>query len=490
MFPQLARCPPIPNSKIEQGLADLGRAMGDDDPDQNDPAMAPAGYTYFGQFIDHDLTFDITPLELAHIHAEGIRNFRNPFLNLEHVYAGGPNISPFLYELNGPPGNERFLIGLTGKRKCKKTGEIFDPSPDDLPRNSRGVALVGDPRQDENLLIAQLHVAFLKFHNRVMEELENEDKGKPSALHSAGPARATRFERARRFVTWTYQYLVLNDFLSVLLDTETFKETLRECAAGGTARTGEFGIPIEFSSAAFRFGHSMVRDIYGFYNRYHENVGLRCLVALVGSGADADACADQHPSEIPRPFVLPADWAIEWGHFFVFPLYSTFNHARRVDTRVATGLLDLKMATVSKFSAASVKPAVRIPSPLNVLPVRTLWRGVRMGLPSGQDIAKACCVDPLDPERDIAPGPHEQILRSYGFQRDTPLWYYILKEAEIKRFGNGLRLGPVGSRIVGTVIANALHADPDSFLSIEPKWKPMLNDSPVQQMRDVLEFVS
>jgi Animal haem peroxidase/TAT (twin-arginine translocation) pathway signal sequence len=486
MFPKLARTPPVPNLVVEQGLADLGQAMTDRDSIQANPnGMALAGYTYLGQFIDHDLTLDITPLESAYPEAECIRNFRTPFLNLDHVYGGGPTVSPFLYEISGPPGNERFLIGMT----LKHGG--FEPTPDDLPRNSNGIALTGDPRQDENLIIAQLHVAFLKFHNRVMDELEKLDKGERSKVQSAGPVGGTRFERARRFVTWSYQYIVLNDFLEEVIDPQTLKDVQRKCAEGVGGGPRHFEIPIEFSAAAFRFGHSMVRDLYGFYNheRHHDDVGLACLLALIGPGTDDKACAEQGLPRRPIPFVLPADWVIDWSHFFNLN-NPKLNHARKIDTMIAEGLHHLKLETMAQFNTTLVDKFQQFESPKNVLPVRTLWRGSRMGLPSGQDVAGALHIEKPLTDDEIQKGLHEKILTKYGFHKDTPLWYYILKEAELERFGNGLHLGPVGSHIVAEVIADALLADPNSYVSIEPKWKPVIEGcNPVQLMRDILRFI-
>src|ERR1700720_1566188 len=142
MFPQLARPPSTPGSTLEAGLAELGKRM---KRSKSKDSSVFAGFTYFAQFIDHDLTFDITPLARAHPYARRIRNFRSPFLDLDHVYGGGPSMSPFLFEKARQPGTERFLIGKTEDNKSK-----------DLPRNPIGIALVADPRQDENLIIAQL----------------------------------------------------------------------------------------------------------------------------------------------------------------------------------------------------------------------------------------------------------------------------------------------------------------------------------------------
>lgn len=475
MFPQLTRLPSTPDSPLEAGLIELGAKMREDS--QGEGAVS-AGYTYLGQFIDHDLTLDITPLELAHPSVERIQNFRTPLLDLDHVYAGGPNLSPFLYDMNGPPGNERFLVGMTQHRKFK--AHDLEPSANDLPRNSKGIALTGDPRQDENLIIAQLHVAFLKFHNRVMEELGKGGKGK---FHYVGPARASRFEQARRLVTWHYQYAVLHEFLTALIDQKVLKDVQEKCT-GPTDAAQPLQIPIEFSAAAFRFGHSMVRDVYNSYNQYHENVSLPCLLALTGSGSQKIPCTDSPRSIVP--FVLPEDWVIDWKHFFLSsPPDVRLNDARPIDTSIANGLHELRMETVKQFNTATQGGPPQLVSPANELPVRTLLRSARMGMPSGQEVARALGLSPLQPD-DIAQvnTPHYDTLKKYGFDADTPLWYYILKEAELKGNPNGGRLGVVGSRIVADVILGALRSDPASYFSVDPNWEPTL------ELADILALVS
>ncbi len=148
MFPGLRRKPSRPRTDIEKGLTKLGQAMVD-----NEPAieldskpwedMPYAGYTYLGQFVDHDLSLDLTPLDGATDKVEQTQNFRTPFLDLDQLYGGGPNLSPFLYENKGEYHNaERFLLGKTIKSGDREASE------GDLPRNSEGIALTGDPRQD------------------------------------------------------------------------------------------------------------------------------------------------------------------------------------------------------------------------------------------------------------------------------------------------------------------------------------------------------
>jgi Animal haem peroxidase len=457
MFPQLARTPSKPNSKLEHGLEELGRLMIDDG--KSPEGTLPVGYTYLGQFIDHDLTLDLTALNDAHPCVGQIPNFRSPLLDLDQLYGGGPNLSPFLYRNeHRDRGEERFLIGPD-----RKNGLEYD-----LPRNSEGIALVGDARDDENLIIAQLHVAFLKYHNCLIDELK---KGSGSSIQSAGPAGATLFEQARRLVTWHYQYLVINEFLAALIDPNVFASLQLEQIVPALSKFGPFRISIEFSAAAFRFGHSMVRNEYPF-NTAHEVVALEDLLAHTGIGGQA------------RPF-LPPDWVIDWPRFFI--INRPPKPARKIDTKIASALHRLEHPTLKLFSAA--RPGADDTPADKVLPVRTLWRGARMGLPSGQDVAKALHLKPLEPD-EIAPdnGLHTKTLRSYGFDKNTPLWYYILKEAELRQ--NGIRLGLVGSRIVADVILGAVHEDPSSYLSVDPAWKPALPMESPDEMGKILKWVN
>jgi hypothetical protein len=443
------RFPDLKRLTSEEGLTELGSKMQDDPKDR--PKETPlAGYTYLGQFTDHDLTFDLTPLRLAgKLPVEQTPNFRSARLDLDQLYGGGPNLSPFLYRRDSPRGAERFLIGVTTPTLV--ASHVFEASPNDLPRNSQGIALTGDPRQDENLIIAQLHVAFLKLHNLVIEQLE---EGK---LKSLGPKGATLFEQARRFVTWHYQWVVRYDFLQEILDPKIFKQISDNESKDAQDKHGDFEIPVEFSLAAFRFGHSMVRDEYSI-NDKHKKVSLKNLLELTGTGGGA----------CPR---LPADWVIDWQRFFfVGPARDFAQASRAIDTRIALGLHGLPTDLIRLFSMAPVSRSASAEETPD-LPVRTLLRGARVGLPAGQDVARALGISPLS-DTEIAHGPHEQILTKYGFHHKTPLWYYILKEAEVRNSGE--KLGPIGSLIVGDVIMAALRRDPDSYLSVDPIWVPTL----------------
>src|SRR5215472_14090198 len=180
--------PALPALTIdERVLAALGRwgssmdlPAGAFDDASSDNKRIPAGFPIFGQFIAHDITRDPS---LLHHHAsvKELRNFRTPRLDLEAVYGAGPLANPFFYDLHDP---DKFLIGLND------AGE-----PGDLPRNAQGQALIADSRNDVHLLIAQLHLAFLKLHNRIVDRLHAEDVRGEAAL-----------DEARRVATWHYQW--------------------------------------------------------------------------------------------------------------------------------------------------------------------------------------------------------------------------------------------------------------------------------------------
>jgi hypothetical protein len=107
---------------------------------------------------------------------------------------------------------------------------------------------------------------------------------------------------------------------------------------------------------------------------------------------------------------------------------------------------------------------------------RNLVRGLRLGLPSGQTVARAMNIHPLN-DHDLRVGPHgeEQTpITQIGstFKRNAPLWYYILREAEV--FHQGTQLGPTGGRIVAEVFVGILDADRLSYQSVDPSWTPEL----------------
>ena len=397
------------------------------------------GYTYFGQFFGHDLTHDATPLAGPYAEPEQTPNFRTAAFDLDHVYGAGPTGSPYLYE--GEENAETFKIGATTPMGYRR----------DLPIG-HGRVLIGDledTRNLDNLLLRQLHVLFLRFHNEAIRQLQT-NPALESAMDALGAG--TLFDRARRLVCWHYQWIIRHDYLPRILynDVWNYRGLRQE-----HSRESAFPVPIEFSLAAFRFGHSMVRNAYRL-NCRQKRVLIGELMTL---GQKAEP--------------IPDDYLVEWGTFFDgLPTSGPPASSAFIDTSVSLAMHGLSPGTIR---LANKEEAV---DPSN-LPVRTLLRGARAQLPSGQEAADALVaqgkIKPDDRLSDSQLGRDTcdrsaSILRKHRLKQNTPLFYYVLKEAELK--AGGLTLGPVGSHIVSEVVQSALEADPDSYLSVVgPKWE-------------------
>jgi hypothetical protein len=393
------------------------------------------GFTYFAQFLGHDLTHDPTPLAGPYSDPEETPNFRTAAFDLDHVYGGGPEKSPDLYE--GETGAETFKIGATTPGGYRR----------DLPVR-HGRVLIEDTRNLDNLILRQLHVVFLKFHNEAIRQLETN----PALAAATEPmCAATLFDRARRLVCWHYQWIVRHDFLPRILHNDVWNHQDRTRREAGS----HFSIPIEFSLAAFRFGHSMVRNAYRL-NCRQRRVVIAELMAL-GQAASP----------------IPDDYLLEWGTFFDgLPTSGPQASSAYIDTSVSPAMHGLSPGTIRL--ANQLEP----PDPSN-LPVRTLLRGGRAQLPSGQEVAEAFvangrikAADRLTKAQLTADTCDKSgsALRQSGLVENSPLFYYVLKEAERK--AQGITLGPVGSHIVMEVVQGALEADPHGYLSVVgPKWE-------------------
>lgn len=405
----------LPRLKIdEQFLLALGRAGSamdaasrqNDNPEASDNPRIPAGFTFFGQFIAHDITADRSLL-LHHERLKELRNFREPRLDLESNYGAGPGGEPFLYDLDDL---DKFLLGVNDAGKLN-----------DLPRNRQGRALVGDPRDDVHLIISQLHLAFLKFHNAVVDYLRKQ--GVPSS---------DVFNEARRLVTWHYQWITVHEFLPLSVGEELLNDILVNGPQFYTYKKHPY-IPVEFADAAYRFGHSQVRSIY----------------ILNDGGAKGQVfpdCAGTCP--------VPQDRAIDWAYFFQVDKDRPPQASKRIDTILAHSLIDLPKSVVGE---------TEIPEH-HSLAYRDLERGVALDFPSGEAISRAMGIAPLSQD--------EVGLNRLGWYGETPLWFYILKEAEVR--ARGEHLGEVGGRIVAEVLLGLIDEDPNSYRNADTEWKPTL----------------
>jgi hypothetical protein len=393
-------------------------------------------------------------------------NFRTPRFDLDCLYGRGPVETPYLYDQADPDG-VKLLVG----RVIDDQGERLEDQHD-LPRNdpdpAQQRALIGDPRNDENTFVSQLHLLFIKFHNRVVD-MVREDRPRLKSDNL--------FKEVQRIVRWHYQWVVVFDFLDrtvpeKMLDKLAVRdeEGLRKVKLKFYDWEKQPFMPVEFSGAAYRFGHSQVRG------RYSINTTVQGLPTFLPEDQlppESDVFA-RRTADFRGFRGLPPFWTVSWPFFFELGGgQDVLQPSLTIDTKISGPLADaLPGADHEKKDDRS-------------LPRRNLLRGKALQLPSGQRVAKHMGV----PKASILTGDdlglEGELLETFG--EETPLWYYVLREAEVQQNG-GERLGEVGGRIVAEVLLGLLDGDPLSFLSVEPNWTPELADDGEFKMADLIRF--
>ena len=454
----------------------------------------PAGYTYFGQFVDHDITFDPMSSLIKMNDPDGLVDFRTPALDLDNVYGRGPDDQPYMYDDTG----RKFLLG-DRSLTANDPGQVLTK---DLPR-FRQRALIGDKRNDENVIVSQLQGLFLRFHNYVADQ-------NPEAS----------FADVQQMVRWHYQWLVLFDYLPRLVGKGLIKKILPHIRNESGQRIFKVDplllffkwenfpfMPVEFSGAAYRFGHTMIRPVY--------RLSLGDLPPVVPEILNLEGrrmIFAPNPDDGLNGFrEFPAEWGIDWSLFFetrehkLSPL-PEFRNKNRVQPayKIDTSLVS-PLAALPEFSIPGTNEPVSEKQP-NMLALRNLLRGMTLGLPSGQDVAKYMGINPIADDELIAgkanidglnPDKHKTIREcGASFENKAPLWFYILAEARHKwvtrrkdedvekEDPTHTRLGPVGSRIVAEVLIGLIYGDPNSFLSLDPNWQPFLGNTDAESPFD------
>jgi hypothetical protein len=416
----------------EDDLSDPEKSISHPSPKNPDNPRLSAGFTFVGQFLDHDLTFDPTSSLERQQDPEAIANFRTPLLELDSVYGSGPTASPHLYDQMAQ--EVKFYIEEIPESATKTRD---GSTKFDVPRNRQNTALIADPRNDENLIVSQLQLAFLKFHNAVIDFVKA-DSPDLKTPHE-------RFAEAQRLVRWHYQWIIIHEFLPRTCGQSLVNDVLRNGRKFYRWKNEPF-IPVEFSVGAYRFGHSQVRP------SYRANFGAFDgdeFFAFIFKD-DAASAASPDPDDL-RGGKRAKRRFIDWQTFFDFG-DGQVKPNKRIDTKLSSVLFNL--------------PEIPGDEPQS-LAQRNLRRNLALRLPSGQRVAKAMRIPPL---------PREELsdLKPYGLGLDkrTPLWFYVLREAE--RLADGKRLGPVGGRIVAEVIVGVLEGDRHSYLRQDPEWAPSL----------------
>ena len=443
MLPPFARDTP----DVRERLLELGKPGGlmdaNDPPPPADPLAAnprnpdnptmTAGFTFLGQFLDHDMTFDPTSSLERQTDPESIANFRTPALELDSVYGSGRGASPHLYDQTSP-GAAKFLIDAA--------------APQDLPRNSQNTAITGDPRNDENLIVSQLHLAFLKFHNAVVDRVLQGGVTNPNDA----------FDEAQRLVRWHYQWIIVHEFLPKTVGQRLIDDILRKGRRYYDWRNAPF-IPVEFSVAAYRFGHSQVRQ--GYRANFAGDNGQPFTKHLLDATIPE---TNPDPNDL-RGGKRASRRFVDWQTFFDFGDGQSKPN-KLIDTALSSPLFAL------------TSPALNMQANPRSLAQRNLLRHLTFELPAGQHVAAVMGISPLA-RADLAD------LRPLGFDTRTPLWIYVLREAQVKQ--GGKTLGPVGGRIVAEVFIGLLQGDRMSYPRQDPQWTPTLGQGNDYTMTNLLK---
>lgn len=461
--------------------SDADAADPKDGPDSEESGI-PAAFTYFGQFIDHDLTFDPASSLQKQNDPDALVDFRTPQFDLDNLYGRGPDDQPYLYENDG----KTFVLGddLEGAPQVNKNAR-------GLQRNSQtpARALIGDPRNDENVIVSQLQGLMQRFHNRVVKE-------NPS----------WSFPRVQQEVRFHYQWVLLHDFLPKVVSAGVLEEVVPKTKNGDLVidksklrffhyRDSAF-MPLEFSVAAYRFGHSLIRPGY----RLNDGLPLEAdgtrnkrdtLLPIFKQGADAKDL---------RGFKAPEKhWAIDWRRFIDLEPMNYGGPIDNPDPKNPGNRSRLQLAY--KMDTSLVNPLGVLPASVavdpGVLAARNLERGWRLRLPSGQDVARAMGLMPMEDKNIVigkfigaAAGQGDIVVPAGSFATfaggvfagNCPLWTYCLAETAettmtLKTLDGDQKittrqLGPVGGRIVAETFVGLLLADSSSYVSLNPLWRP------------------
>lgn len=398
LFPELN-----PLQVSDQDLIALAETMKESPGNKKSDSKAISnGLSIFSQFLAHDLTFESTSKFHGRPEIGRFQNDRTINLDLDCLY--GQKTQSFFYNAN-PKAKDKLLLG----KKYEEGGAVWF----DLQRNSQHKAIIPDARNDENIIVSRMQVLFIHFHNKLIDRLKEKCY------------KGDVFQEAKRIAIWHYHWLIIHEYLYKIMDWEIFERIKNR---GCQYFTRPHFLPLEFSGAAFRVGHSQTRQL----NRIN---------------------ADTEKNLFELGSFTTMEEYVDWRYLFNFG-DGRCQFAKLIDTKIGTAFHDIPFIDSDKAEERS-------------LPFLNLRRGVLYGLPSGEDVANRMGFEPIE-------------VAETTDLNGTPLWYYILREAELLGH-KGEHLGPVGSTILGECFFTLMQQDDYSFLKVHPKWKPTLG-------KDIGEF--
>jgi hypothetical protein len=433
-------------------------------------SQIPSGFTYLGQFADHDLTFDKTNVTFGeHVSPAQLLQARSPSFDLDSLYGAGPTDpgSAAFYEADGL----HLKMGTTAAADgiAAKTG--FDlPRGAGTTKAAKRAAIIPDPRNDENLAVAQTHLAFIRFHNRVVDTLPN------------SVPLAQRFAKARKLVTNHYQWMLRTDFLPRICAPSVVNDVFahgRKAFEVGATPTDVPTMPIEFSVAAYRLGHSMVREAYN-WNKIFDFGSATLDLLFTFSSTSGD---------LGGGLRLPSTWIADFRRLY------DFSEAGRADLVVPAAKSNKAMRIDTKLSNQLAHLPGQPAGETN-LAFRNLTRARMVRLATGQQMttflkSKGVTLTKLTAAQ-IRDGNNGVTLdglnasQRAALLKDTPLWFYILREAEL----NQGKLKGVGARIVAETFHRAIEGSSTSIVR-DSAWRPSFGpNNTTFRMVDLLLFAS
>ncbi len=445
LFPAMEPRQPTGLDLAEQMGAAGGPMDAGTDDSAHESQHLPAGFTFLSQFLDHDLDFDPTSSTERQADPSAVSNFRTPSFDLDNVYGVGPVASPWLYDTtaSGDESGAKLIVNGT-----------------DLARSAQGTALIGDPRNDENMILSQLELAFMKCHNAIVDGLIagtfKDVFGLPATSNEdTEGGENTVFLAAQQLLRWHYQWMVLHEFLPVICGKNIVEDVLENGPKFfHPGKVNEPFIPVEFSVAAYRFGHATIRSQYKVNDTYTLSL------------FPTDPAAPKTPRTDLRGGPVDPGFAVKWANFFDRDPANPAQRACRMEPLLNSLLIDLPNGVI---------PA-NVPAPLRSLATRNLARSESLEVPGGQEVARAmgtANVLGAAQLRSVAQHAGGKTIPMTDDQlKSCYLWYYLLAEAYHQHKGN--RLGDTGARIVAEVFIGVINADALSYRNVFPRWKPTL----------------
>ncbi len=442
LIPAASEIPTVSENQMDKWIAQM-----DSEAEESGGRKAPenlnlpVGYTYFGQLVAHDIT------------SHRFLGVQKNSLRLQTIYGMGPGASPQFFEHNYNP-ETKFIFraikfDLDSYQSSK--GKVYDfkridvNKSDDAPTRQSGIPLMADGRNDQNFLISQLTVQMMRLHNRLVENYYSKNKNQSEIFRAAADDLIHRYQRV--ILTDYLPRILFNGkkLVQKIVDDNNFRvfDHKKDCVLSET-----------FALAAFRFGHSQVRQMY-----QTEINGT--LNFLFGENSDL------------RGFVRDTTRRIDWICLLAENKdEGAFQPAKAFDTNIVMSLGNLGFFPAGKRSLIKKNLEASIANFALTKDIREKWYEYI------QDQSKTFTDEKL---KDF-----EKATEKWQYEDGkVPLWAFFLLEAQ--HLAGGQTLGPISSRIVAEQIIWLLKKDPNSVLAGQEEFEKIEKLTLRQLLETVLD---